>query len=111
MAGLFGLSALIQLNDPDPLLWIAIYAACTVCCLLAFTRIRTWLIPAIICALCLLWAASLIPAIYIESTTINWGEVIGSIEMKSMQSEIVREVGGLLIAAAWMLVLVYQYRR
>lgn len=111
MAALFALSALVQWNDPDPLAWIAIYAACAVSCLLAFTQYRIWLIPAIICVLCLLWAISLLPGIYVESSTINWAEVIGSIDMKSMQSEIVREVGGLLIAATWMLVLAFKFRR
>ena len=110
MATLFGLSALLQWNDPDPLAWIAIYSACTISCLLAFTPFRIWWIPVIVAALCLLWAGSLVPGIYAESTTINWSEVIGSIEMKSMQSEIVREIGGLLIAAMWMLLLAFRFR-
>lgn len=110
MTGLFGLSAIVQLNDPDPLAWIGIYSACACGCLLALTPFRIWWIPVIICALCLLWAVLLLPGIYTEFSTINWSEVIGSIEMKSKQSEIVREIGGLFIAVAWMLILAIKLR-
>ena len=111
MAGLFSLSALVQLNDPDPLAWIAVYVTCTISCLLVFTPFQSMWIPLIICGWCLLWAGSLISGIYTEFTTINWSEMIGSIEMKSMESEIVREIGGLLIAAIWMLILAMNFRR
>ena len=110
MAGLFLISALVQLNDPDPLAWMAVYSLCAVTCLLTFTRYRSWMVPTAVGGLCLLWILSLIPGIYAESSTITWSEVVGSMEMKSMQSELVREAGGLLIAVVWMLVLVVQSR-
>jgi hypothetical protein len=42
MAALFGLSAVLQYNDPDPLSWIALYAAAAAACVLWGLRRATW---------------------------------------------------------------------
>lgn len=105
MALLFLLSVVVQFNDPDPLLWIAIYALCAVACLLVFTEYKHWIFPALVATLAIVWVISLVPSLYPHLADINWREVLGSVEMKSTQTEIVREIGGLLIAAAWMILI------
>ena len=110
MAGLFSLSAIVQLNDPDPLAWVAVYAACALTCLLAITQYWHRIVSTIVFMVCVLWAITIASGIHADSSVIDWSEVFSSMEMKSAQTEMVREFGGLLIAAAWMLVLTLRFR-
>ena len=110
MALLFLLSAVVQFNDPDPFFWIATYVLCAVACLLGFTKYKHWVFPALLATLTIIWVILLIPGLYPHLADINWREVLGSVEMKSAQTEIVREIGGLLIAAAWMIFLAFKQR-
>ncbi|MEE3329767.1 MAG: transmembrane 220 family protein [Myxococcota bacterium] len=90
MVGVFLLSAGVQWNDPDPLLWIAFYgfAALTAFAALAGARmLRTLEIGLAIVALGTVVA--LTPALR-EARL----EAVTSIEMKSSEDEEVRELGG-----------------
>jgi len=96
--GAFLLSALVQLNDPDPLQWIVIYSAMVVICgLQHFGRLR-WYIAAVPVLICGVWIASLLPAL---NQGVPWGEVLGSLTMQNDTVEEVREIGGLLLVLLW----------
>lgn len=97
MAGVFVLSAAVQWNDPDPLLWIAFYgfAALTASAALAGARaLRTLEIGLAVVALGAVVA--LTPALR-EARL----EAVTSIEMKSSKDEEVRELGGAAIVLAF----------
>jgi hypothetical protein len=42
---MFVLSVVVQVNDPDPLRWMAIYGAAAVACLLSLTGRLPWWLP------------------------------------------------------------------
>ena len=90
MAGVFVLSAAVQWNDPDPLLWIAFYGFATLTAFAALAgarALRTLEIGLAIIALGTVVA--LTPALR-EARL----EAVTSIEMKSSEDEEVRELGG-----------------
>ena len=91
MAALFGYSALIQYNDPDPARWIAVYACASGIALLAVFRP---LLPTTTLALAMVaigWALSLVPGILAA--------------MAFTGSEEEREFAGLTLVGGWMLFL------
>ena len=89
MGLLFLVAVALQYNDPDPVQWMAIYGAAALVCLLALRgRLPRWL-PALVGLAALVWAAALAP------------RVVGQVA----PGELFREMGGLLIVAIWMLVL------
>lgn len=61
LALLFLSFAFVQINDPDPLIWILIYGNMAVLCVLAMFKIRfrIWLILSAL--VYFVWAATLIP--------------------------------------------------
>lgn len=102
MAALFVFGAAVQLNDPDPLRWIAVYLAGAGACLLAYRRPEALALPALVALVCLAWAASLSPHVV---GRVPFLEMFGAWEMKNLAVEESREMYGLLIIAGWMLVL------
>ena len=105
---LFTLGAVVQLNDPDPLRWIAVYALAAAACLLSLLRRMHPLPPALLCVVALAWAATLWPRV---AGRVPFGEMFGAFEMRSVGIEESREMYGLLIIAAWMAVLALRARR
>ncbi|GAB5453211.1 MAG: hypothetical protein Hals2KO_35390 [Halioglobus sp.] len=99
----YSLSALVQLNDPDALPWVAIYLAAAAMCALWFRQrarrapLPRWL-PATLLLISLGWSASLVPAIAGE---VSWGEIFESVSMRTRAVEEAREIGGLLLVAIW----------
>ena len=100
MAGLLGVCVVLQLDDPDPVRWMAIYGAGPVASgLLPSTR------PAAALAL-LIGLGAAAWALYLANTV--WG-VIALSDLTSKMSEkggaveVGREAGGLAIEAAWLL--------
>ena len=92
----FGLSIAVQFNDPDPALWIAIYAVAAVLATAAVFG-RFWLVPtgaALACYLVLIgiWSPALADS--------SWAafQVFG---MSSLEEEEVREFWGLAICGVW----------
>ena len=105
---LFTFGAVVQVNDPDPARWIAVYALAAATCLLSLLRRLHWTLPALLGAATLAWAATLAPGVL---GRVPFGEMFGAFEMRSVGVEESREMYGLLIIAAWMAVLALRARR
>ncbi len=105
MALLFAWAAALNFNDPDPIQWVGIYGVAMTLSALAAWRpaLLPWFAPAIVGGVALAWAASIAPR---ALGMIPLGRMVESWEMKSAVVEENREMFGLLIVAAWMLVLV-----
>lgn len=103
MALLFVFSAGLQLNDPDPLVWILVWgAAAMVAALAAFRRDGAPRPLALLVAgVALVWAATLGPH---ALGRIPLGRMFESWRMKDAAVEENRETFGLLLIAGWMLV-------
>jgi transmembrane protein TMEM220 len=104
---LFTLGAAVQLNDPDPVRWFAIYALAAAACLLSLLRRIHWALPALLCAVALAWAATLAPRVV---GRVPFREMFGAFEMRNVGIEESREMYGLLIIAAWMAVVALRAR-
>ena len=103
----FALSAAVQYNDPDALMWVAVYLAAALMCLLQYRNIRLpWLCSALF-VIALVWIATLLTGI-VGSVSIE--EVFKSIRMQSEAVEEAREIGGLALVALWAGVLIYYQR-
>jgi hypothetical protein len=102
MAVLFAIAVAVQYNDPDPLRWMAIYGLAGLGCLLALAGRLPRLLPVLVGLAALAWAATLAPGVVGQ---VSIGELFESYAMKSAPVEEAREMGGLLIVAAWMAVL------
>lgn len=108
MAFVFLLCMAVQYNDPDPLRWMTIYGLALIGCVLYIGRLR-WPFPAAVGVATLLWAASIVPHVMGKSVPMN--EVFGTMRMVNETVEESREMGGLLIVAIWMLVLLLAVRK
>jgi transmembrane protein TMEM220 len=109
MVAAFLFSVAVQYNDPDPIRWMLVYGLAALACVLKL-RGRSWYFPAALGAVALVWAASIAPRVIGKTT---FGAMFQSFEMINSVVEEAREMGGLLIVAAWMgvLVLVTKYGR
>jgi len=58
MAALFAFAAAVQYNDPDPLRWMAIYGLAMLACGLALAGRLSWLPPALLGLIALIWAGT-----------------------------------------------------
>ena len=100
MTALFALAAVVQLNDPDPIRWIAVYAIAAV---ISATAAVTARVPrraaALLAAAALAWAISIAAGGAAPDAYLRMFEAW---EMRSAAIEEAREVSGLLIVAAWM---------
>jgi hypothetical protein len=108
MALLFAFAAAVNLNDPDPGRWVALYvAACGVALHAALReRMPSW--PALAVGLvALVWALTLGTGIQQFDV---FGRMFESWEMKNVQVEEARETGGLLITAGWMAAILVRQR-
>jgi hypothetical protein len=87
-AALFLLGAAVQLNDPDPAVWIVMYCVAAVIAGAAAAGVRrAWYAAAVLVALCVLWGGWLGFGVISEGQ--HWFDEEG------------RESMGLLIIAAW----------
>jgi hypothetical protein len=104
VAMLFFASAALQLNDPDPARWVAIWAAAGVACL-ADRRIRpAWLVPAVVGAMALLWALTGVGVL----AEMTFSDLFREMKAQTPVIEESREFLGLAIIAAWMTVLTFR---
>ena len=99
LALLFSFAVVVQVNDPDPISWMAIYAAAAVVCFLELRNGSRWWSPAIVGIIAVIWAATIAPRVI---GSVPFGEMFGEFEMKNEGVEESREMYGLLIVAAWM---------
>lgn len=97
---LFALSVYVQHNDPDPVLWMIIYAAAAVACLLAAAGKRSVVIPAVIGGTALVWALTLVPSALAFLRSDH--EAVGfTMKTGDALEELARECGGLLLVFLW----------
>jgi hypothetical protein len=99
MAVIFAASAALQHNDPDPVRWIALYLAASLCCVasgLGWPGAR-WLAAATALT-ALAWAAWLAPATLPGFEPRN---LLRSMKAETPAIELGRELLGLLIVAGW----------
>ncbi len=111
---IFLLGAVIQINDPDPVIWMAMWGAAAGACLLfglGLTGSAFRAVPLLIGIIALVWAAILIPVVVNSAGDLRWKEVFNVVTMSSIAVEWVREMGGLLIIAAWMGVIFHSSRK
>ncbi|MFT4625563.1 MAG: hypothetical protein ACI8PZ_004231 [Myxococcota bacterium] len=103
------LGALVQLNDPDPLVWVVAYSVPAALCAAAIAdRLAYWL-PALWAAGALFWAATIAAAGVTESNPMRGPS--GLFESGLLAEEIVRESLGLGLIAAGCLVQAWRIRR
>ena len=109
MLVLFAFAALVQINDPDPLAWILIYALAVIGCALAVLRRGHWLVPGSIAAVALIWAVIISPRVLGH---VPFLDMFGAFEMRDIGIEESREMYGLLLVAVWLtIVAVSAHRR
>jgi hypothetical protein len=105
MTALFLFAASLQLNDPDPVRWVALYAAAaglSAAELLGRTSARVaWLAAAVFLAGALVGLPELLHA---------RAEAFSSFHMQSLGDEVARESVGLLICASWSALLAWRAR-
>ena len=108
-AALFTFAAAVQVNDPDPVLWIAIYAAAAVVAGLAARRGAAPLLVAVCLGIAaLVWGARVAASVPgVETYT----SMFDAWEMRSLAVEQAREASGLFLVAAWMAALVIHHIR
>ena len=108
VAVLFLVSALLQINDPDPLGWIVLYVAAGIACLAARRERGARVLPALVGAAALVWSMTLAPSALADLRPL---ELVRPMDEKTPAIELGREFLGLLIVASWMLVLALAPRR
>lgn len=101
VAVLLGLSAIAQINDPDPLFWVLIYAGgALVSILYAFNKLH-WITAVLLAIIAGIWAITIIP----DLTATGFKNIFEEIGMQYVGVEAAREFSGLIIIALWSLVL------
>ena len=99
MLVLFAFSAFLQFNDPDALIWIALYVAAAAVSGMEIRRSTPLWSPVILALIASVWALSLAPRAHdvpISALFAEW-------EMKDLHVEEAREMYGLAIVALWMI--------
>ena len=101
-------SVLVQVNDPDPLAWMAVYGAAALISGVAFfRRVRPW-VPALLALVALAWAGSIAPRVIGK---VPFGSMFEGFEMRNLAIEESREMYGLVLIALWMGVVAVAGRR
>lgn len=98
---LFLFSAAVQLNDPDPLVWMALYAAAAVVCGLEIRRRSPVWVPLALALVAASWAATL----HVRAHDVPVSALFAEWEMRDLRVEEAREMYGLTIVGAWMLLI------
>jgi hypothetical protein len=102
---LFAMSLLVQYNDPDPYIWMALYGTAGLACALSLAgRLPRWL-PLLVALIAILWATTILPRVVGQ---VPFLDMFAAWEMKDIGIEESREMYGLLLVAAWMLVLAWR---
>jgi hypothetical protein len=104
MAALFLFSVVVQVNDPDPVQWMAMYAASAVLSALAARRRPGygWPWPALVGLVALGWGLFLWPGVREPGA---FEHMADAWEMKDASIEQARETTALLVTAGWMAIL------
>lgn len=105
---LFSYAAWLQLNDPDPARWIAMYGAAAIACLSVFWSARVSVIRTAVAVVALAWSMSLFAGL---ERFPEWSDLIADRPMVGDHVEEAREAIGLLIAGIWVGALAGGYLR
>jgi Transmembrane family 220, helix len=109
MAALFGFAVAVQYNDPDPLVWMLLYAAAAGVSLYVARRGTIPLVAVLaLGGVALVWGLAL--AAGVPDLDV-YRHMFDAWEMKSQPIEEAREASGLWIVAAWMALLAVRGRR
>lgn len=94
---LFATMAGLQLNDPDPVIWVMAYGS--VAALWALAAFGRWMPKATLLLLMVLtvWMVSFIPD-FVDWLGMGMPSLVGSMKAEEPHIELVREFGGLFIA-------------
>lgn len=93
---LYGASAAVQLNDPDPLPWFFIYAVAGVLVMLPMRGRGIWAAHLAVAGVALVWAASLVPdALALPAL----GLIVDEMKATTPSIEAARETLGLVLVA------------
>lgn len=99
VTSVFLFCVVVQHNDPDPVRWMAIYAAAALCCTLELIGRLRWPLPALVAVVALIWAGIWARGVVGQ---VDWGHAFSSASMSGdVKEEEARELGGLLIVAVW----------
>jgi hypothetical protein len=99
---MFVFSVIVQVNDPDPLPWMAIYGAAAVACLLSLMGRLPWQFAVLTGIIALIWSATIAPRVIGQ---VPFLDMFAEFEMKDIGVEESREMYGLLLIGGWMAVL------
>lgn len=99
---MFLFSAAVQLNDPDPLVWMGIYGAAAAVCVLEIRRRAPAWAAVAVALIALVWAGSL----YYRAHEVPISSLFAEWEMRDLRIEEAREMYGLTIVGAWMIVII-----
>ena len=109
LALLFAFAAAVQVNDPDPARWIAIYAVAGAVSLIAGRGgLLRAAVPGAVAAVSMLWALAIIGG---GPPARDYARMFDAWEMRSIPVEQAREAAGLLLVAGWMVVVTFEVRR
>jgi hypothetical protein len=108
MCALFIFSAAVQVNDPDPWVWMPIYLAAAALCVIEIRRRTHWMAPLVLVVLTVIWAGTIAPRVLGK---VGFLEMFSAWEMKNIGIEEEREMYGLLIVAGWMAAIAWVSRR
>jgi hypothetical protein len=101
MGLVFVFGAVVQYNDPDPVLWIIVYVAAAILSFVALRyAISMWLLAGV-AGVSVVWAVTI--AFGVDPDV--YRSIFGELGMASLEVEEVREALGLVIIAVWMAVL------
>ena len=92
----------VQFNDPDPLAWVAIYGLAAGASVLGLLGRRHLAFPGLIAVLAVIWSARIAPRVL---GRVPFLDMFGAFEMKDVGIEESREMYGLVLITAWMVVL------
>jgi hypothetical protein len=102
-------SVVLQFNDPDSLIWIAIYGVAAAACALELSGRGSVGLPGATAVFAFAWALQLAER---ALGAVPFSAMFGDWEMQDVRIEEAREMYGLAVVAAWMVVLaVVAFRR
>jgi hypothetical protein len=105
---MFAFSVVVQVNDPDPMLWMAIYGAAAVACFFEIRRRTPWMFALAVGVAAFMWSGTIAPRVL---GRVPFMSMFQAFEMKDIGVEESREMYGLLLIAVWMLAIGFVARQ
>ncbi len=102
MTGIFLLSAVVQLNDPDPLLWTLLYLVAAGVTFVEARRGAPWSVTLVLALGTLVWGLGIASRVL---GVVPFGDMFLAFEMRDAGIEESREMYGLWIVSTWMAVI------